>query len=46
MLRTTYKKLWYLEIYVAIDKVMITYYRRTDYTIKIKNKPILEGFKV
>ena len=46
MLRTTCKKLWYLGTHVAIDEAMIAYRGRTKHTIKIKNKPISEGFKV
>ena len=45
-LRTTCKKLWYLETHVAIDEAIIAYRGRTKHTIKIKNKPISEGYKV
>ena len=45
-LRTTCKKLWYLGTHVAIDEAMIAYRGRTHHTIKIKNKPISEGYKV
>ena len=45
-LRTTCKKLWHLGTHVAIDKAMIAYRGRTPHTIKIKNKPISEGYKV
>ena len=46
MLRSTYKNLWHLGTYVAIDEAMEAYRGRTEHTIKIKNKPISEGFKV
>ena len=45
-LRTTCKKLWYLGTHVAIDEAIIAYRGRTHHTIKIKNKPISEGYKV
>ena len=45
-IRTTCKKLWHLGTYVAIDEAIIAYRGRTHYTIKIKNKPISEGYKV
>ena len=45
-LRTTCKKLWHLGTHVAIDEAMIAYRGRTKHTIKIKNKPISEGYKV
>ena len=45
-LRQTCKKLWYLGTHIAIDEAMIAYRGRTKHTIKIKNKPISEGYKV
>ena len=45
-IRTTCKKLWHLGTHVAIDEAMIAYRGRTLHTIKIKNKPISEGYKV
>ena len=45
-LRTTCKKLLYLGTHIAIDEAMIAYRGRTKHTIKIKNKPISEGYKV
>ena len=45
-LRMTCKKLWHLGTHVAIDEAMIAYRGRTKHTIKIKNKPISEGYKV
>ena len=45
-LRTTCKKLWHLGTHIAINEAMIAYRGRTKHTIKIKNKPISEGYKV
>ena len=45
-LRITCKKLWYLGSHIAIDEAMVAYRGRTKHTVKIKNKPIPEGYKV
>ena len=45
-IRTTCKKLLHLGTHIAIDEAMIAYSGRTKHTIKIKNKPISEGYKV
>ena len=45
-LRTVCKKLWQLGTHLAIDEAMIAYRGRSSHTIKIKNKPISEGYKV
>ena len=46
MLRTACKRMWHLGTHIAIDEAMIAYRGRSPDTIKIKNKPISEGFKV
>jgi hypothetical protein len=38
--------MWSLGTHLSVNKAIITFTGRTDYTIKIKNKPIPQGFKM
>ena len=46
MLRTKFQAWVILEQNVSFDKMMIPFSSRLKHTLKIKNKPIKEGFKV
>ena len=45
-LRIICKRLWHLGTHVTINEAMIAYRGRTKHTIRIKNKPTSEGYKV
>jgi hypothetical protein len=46
MIRQACKAMWSVGSHLAIDEAMIAFTGRTDHTIKIKNKPISQGFKI
>ena len=46
MLRTKFQAWVILGQNVSFDEMMVPFSGRSRHTIKIKNKPILEGFKI
>jgi hypothetical protein len=46
MIRLAFQQNWEPGSYLAIDESMISFRGNFSHTVKIKNKPIKEGFKV
>jgi Transposase IS4 len=46
MIRLSFQQNWLPGSHLAIDKAMIPFRGNSEHTVKMKNKPIKEGFKV
>jgi hypothetical protein len=46
MIRLAFQQNWELRPHLAIDESMISFGGNSSHTVKIRNKPIKEGFKV
>jgi hypothetical protein len=45
-IRENYQQNWLPATHITINEAMLPFYGRSEDIIKIKNKPIKEGFKV
>jgi hypothetical protein len=46
IIRTNYQQNWILTTHVAIDETILAFSGRSEDTVKMKNKPIEERFKI
>ena len=46
ILRTKFQEYVVLGQNVSFDEMMVPFFRRSQHTLKMKNKPVSEGFKV